>query len=158
LSQRTKWRTRKRGSVRQLGQRFPIYPRPDKSSLPSEFTIVSEPQELSPKEKLKEELRKTKEKMRQAKEKIQEFTEEQESEGMFTEEEILEEVARQELAEELGVEPEQIKFTDDDEITLKTIIRTPREPEKKEDTEVDWVEHKRRETEFKRTKGLSSVR
>jgi len=146
------WRTRKRGTEKQIGQRFPVYPKPDKSSLPRDITVVSVPEysELHPsmKDKVKETVRK-------AKEKVRELEEEEQAEQFFTEEEILE-AGRKELEEELGLEPDEYYLTDDDEITVETIRRTPREPEKEED-EIDYAEHLRRLAEFKRTKGLSSV-
>jgi len=147
-----KWRTRKKGTERQIGQRFPIFER-DRSTLPREdLRVVSMPENIepAPKEKLKEALRKTKEK-------IEQFQEEQQAEESFTEEEIIE-AGKKELEEELGLEPDEYEVIDGDEIKIKTYRRVPVEPEKKEDTEVDWVEHKRREAEFKKTKGLSSVR
>ena len=145
-----KWRTRKRGTERQIGQRFPII---ERATLPREdLRVVSMPENVmpTPKEKLKEALRKTKEK-------IEQFQEEQQAEESFTEEEIIE-AGKKEIEEELGLSPEDYEIIDGDEIKIRTFKRVPIEPEKKEDTEVDWVEHKRREAEFKRTKGLSSVR
>jgi len=145
-----KWRTRKRGSPEQIGKRFPVI---ERSTLPrGDLRVVSMPENVvpSPKEKLKESLRK-------AKEKIEQFQEEDRAEQAFTEEEIIE-AGKKELEEELGLEPDEYEIIDGDEIKIRTYRRVPVEPEKKEDTEVDWVEHKRREAEFKRTKGLSSVR
>ena len=48
MTKKKEWRTRKHGKGKQVGTRFPVQPRPDKSKLPTAMKVVSVPKNVEP--------------------------------------------------------------------------------------------------------------
>ena len=80
MSKRKKWLTRKHGKGRQVGTRFPVEPRPDKSKLPTAMKVVSVPKNVIEKsdeeqfiEEADQELEEEKRGLKDIEQEVQEF-------------------------------------------------------------------------------------
>lgn len=142
------WRTRTKGTKKQIGKPFPIKGEVSKRNLPRDMRIVSIPEssELSLRQKIKDELGRTKEKI----DRTTQGKEEAEILKNYTPEELEEQGIEQ--LDEMGLEyGKDYEITDSDEVQ---ILHKPAQKKisssSSEDEMIDFAEIKRREKALKK--------